>query len=223
MLHQTAFNSLPLRAIKPAGWLKDQLEIQASGFTGHLEEQWKDVGADNGWLGGQGESWERGPYYVDGLLPLAYLLEDESLIAKANRWVEWSLASQQENGMFGPARITSVNQDIDKDQDWWHYMIMLKVMMQHEEATGDERIIPFLTKFFTYVHSVIEEQPLRGWAKTRGPRCCCASRGCINERRSLSCCSLRIRSRNKPRTGAVFFMIFRSGARLKSGIGQPMS
>lgn len=168
MLHQTAFHSLPLRAIKPAGWLKDQLEIQASGFTGHLEEQWKDVGADNGWLGGQGESWERGPYYVDGLLPLAYLLEDESLIAKANRWVEWSLASQQENGMFGPARITSVNQDIDKDQDWWHYMIMLKVMMQHEEATGDERIIPFLTKFFTYVHSVIEEQPLRGWAKTRG-------------------------------------------------------
>ena len=93
------------------------------------------------------ESWERGPYYVDGLLPLAHLLEDETLIAKANRWIEWSLASQQENGMFGPARITSVNQDIDKEQDWWHYMIMLKVMMRHEEATGDERIIPFLTKF----------------------------------------------------------------------------
>ena len=130
LMHETAFNSLPLRAIKPSGWLKSQLEIQASGFTGHLEEQWKDVGDENGWLGGQGESWERGPYYVDGLLPLAHLLEDETLIAKANRWIEWSLASQQENGMFGPARITSVNQDIDKEQDWWHYMIMLKVMMR---------------------------------------------------------------------------------------------
>ncbi|MBP1894992.1 glycoside hydrolase family protein [Paenibacillus lactis] len=201
MLHETAFNSLPLGAIKPGGWLKDQLEIQASGFTGCLEEHWKDVGDDNGWLGGHGESWERGPYYVDGLLPLAYLLEDEALIGKANRWIEWSLASQRENGMFGPERITSVNQDIDKEQDWWHYMIMLKVMMQHEEATGDERIIPFLTKFFTYVHSVIEEQPLRGWAKARGAE--------------MLLCIVWL--------GAIFFMIFRSGEKWKSGIGQPMS
>lgn len=167
-LHSTAFENLPLGAIKPAGWLKNQLRIQADGLTGHLEEHWGDVGPDNGWIGGKGESWERGPYYLDGLLPLAYLLEDEVLIAKANRWVEWSFASQKENGSFGPERIETVNHDVEKDQDWWHFMIMLKVMMQYEEATGDDRVIPFLTKFFGYVHSAIESQPLRGWAKSRG-------------------------------------------------------
>lgn len=164
----TAFHTLPLGSILPEGWLKDQLRIQADGFTGHLEEHWPDVGPDNGWIGGKGESWERGPYYLDGLLPLAHLLQDERLIAKANRWIEWSLASQREDGFFGPDRIETVNHDVDKKQDWWHYTIMLKVLIQHQEATGDERVVPFLAKFFGYVREHIEVSPLRGWAKTRG-------------------------------------------------------
>lgn len=162
------FEALPLGSIKAEGWLYNQLRIQADGLTGHLEEHWADAGPNNGWIGGNGESWERGPYYLDGLLPLAYILGDERLITKANKWVEWSLASQQENGFFGPARIETVNGEVDKNQDWWHFMIMLKVMVQYEEATGDERIIPFLTKFFGYVRETIKEQPLRGWAESRG-------------------------------------------------------
>ncbi|CAM4063743.1 glycoside hydrolase family 127 protein [Paenibacillus alkaliterrae] len=162
------FGALPLGSIKAEGWLYNQLRIQADGLTGHLEENWADAGPNNGWIGGNGESWERGPYYVDGLLPLAYILGDERLIAKANRWVEWSLSSQRENGFFGPARIETVNSEVDKQHDWWHFMIMLKVMMQYEEATGDERIVPFLTKFLGYVRETIEEQPLKGWAESRG-------------------------------------------------------
>ncbi|WP_308637495.1 beta-L-arabinofuranosidase domain-containing protein [Paenibacillus silvisoli] len=166
---EAAFQALPLGAIKPAGWLRNQLRIQADGLTGHLEEHWGDVGPDNGWIGGKGESWERGPYYLDGLLPLAYLLEDEKLIAKAQRWIEWSLASQQENGNFGPeGMIQSVNWEINKQHDWWHYMIMLKVMTQYAEATGDARVVPFLTKYFRYVEGHIGANPLEGWAKARG-------------------------------------------------------
>jgi hypothetical protein len=136
------------------------LKIQANGLTGHLEEHWADVGADNGWIGGSGESWERGPYYLDGLVPLAYLLEDEKLIAKANKWIEWALSSQKTNGMFGPEKIETVNNDVNKEQDWWHYMIMFKVLMQHEEATDDERVIPFISKFLRYMRAHIEDQPL---------------------------------------------------------------
>lgn len=164
----TAFEALPLGKIKPAGWLRDQLRIQADGFTGHLEEHWADVGPDNGWIGGKGESWERGPYYVDGLLPLAYLLDDERLIAKAQRWVEWSLTHQREDGMFGSEHTVTYHANESMRQDWWHYMIMLKVMTQYEEVTGDPRVVPFLTNFFRYVRSHIEEQPLDEWAKARG-------------------------------------------------------
>ncbi|HEY1807971.1 MAG TPA: hypothetical protein VGG42_05370, partial [Acidobacteriaceae bacterium] len=62
-----AFFLLPLGSIQPHGWLLDQLRIQAAGLSGHLYEIWPDVGPNSGWLGGTGESWERGPYYLDGL------------------------------------------------------------------------------------------------------------------------------------------------------------
>ena len=48
------------------------------------------MGPRNGWLGGDGDVWERGPYWIDGLLPLAYILNDQALIDKVKPWVEWT-------------------------------------------------------------------------------------------------------------------------------------
>jgi uncharacterized protein len=157
-LLKTAFSELPLGSIEPEGWLKDQLKIQANGFTGKLGNYWDDVGPNSGWLGGSGESWERGPYYLDGLLPLAYLLKDETLIAKVQPWIEWSLASQREDGQFGPST----------NDDWWSRMVMLKVLMQYQEVTNDNRVIPFMLKYFQYQREHIEERPLTQWAEARG-------------------------------------------------------
>ena len=135
-LHVEAFAPLPLGAVRPGGWLKRQLQIQADGLTGHLDEFWADVGNNSGWLGGTGESWERGPYFVDGLVPLAYLLQDQRLIAKARPWIEWTLTHQDPDGRMGPA----------KNTDWWPNMVMLKALTQYQEATGDPRVVPFMQK-----------------------------------------------------------------------------
>jgi hypothetical protein len=116
------------------GWLERQLRIQAEGVTAVLGDYWPDLGSNNGWLGGDGESWERGPYYLDGLLPLAYLLQDANLLKKANAYIEWTLNSQQPNGQFGPKT----------NDDWWPRMVMLKCLAMHYEATGDERVLPFM-------------------------------------------------------------------------------
>lgn len=156
-LHQNAFNPLPLGAVKPEGWLHKQLEIQAAGLTGHLDEFWNDVGPNSGWLGGTGESWERGPYYLDGLLPLAYQLNDPTLKAKAQKWVDWTLTHQQADGQFGPT----------KNDDWWPRMVMLKVLTQYEEASGDPRVIPLMKKYFAYELRELPKRPLRDWGKYR--------------------------------------------------------
>ncbi len=156
-LRQNTFNPLPLGSIAPRGWLRQQLEIQAAGLTGHLDEFWKDVGSNSGWLGGTGESWERGPYYLDGLLPLAYQLNDKRLIAKAKPWVDWTLNHQRADGQIGPVA----------NDDWWPRMVMLKVLTQYEEATGDARVIPLMTKYFQYELKTLPERPLRDWGRYR--------------------------------------------------------
>jgi hypothetical protein len=156
-LAASAFYPLPLGSIQPAGWLRRQMEVQASGLGGHLDEIWADVGNNSGWLGGTGESWERGPYYVDGLVPLAYQLDDDGLKAKAQKFIDWTLTHQAESGMFGPTG----------NDDWWPRMVMLKALAQYEEATGDPRVIPALAKYFDYQLKTLPTRPLRDWGKFR--------------------------------------------------------
>jgi uncharacterized protein len=100
-LRALAFAPLPTGAVKPAGWLAHQLRAQADGLTGHLDEFWPSV-RDSAWVGGSGDAWERGPYWLDGLVPLAFQLADERLIAKARRWIDHILAHQHADGWLGP-------------------------------------------------------------------------------------------------------------------------
>ena len=65
--------------LKPSGWLRRQLEIQADGLCGNLDRVWPDV-SDSAWIGGSHEGWERVPYWLDGFIPLAYLLENDDMI-----------------------------------------------------------------------------------------------------------------------------------------------
>jgi hypothetical protein len=63
------------RRITPSGWLRRQLKIQAEGLDGCLDLIWPDV-RDSEWAGGSKEDWERLPYWLDGIIPLAVLLRD---------------------------------------------------------------------------------------------------------------------------------------------------
>ena len=152
-----AFRPLALGEIRPSGWLRRQLRLQADGLGGHLNEFWPDVGPNSGWLGGTGESWERGPYFLDGLIPLGVLLDDEALKAKAKRFVDWTLNHQSAEGMIGPA----------SNDDWWPRMVMVKALAQWYEATNDPRVIPVLSKYFRYQLSQLPARPLKEWGKFR--------------------------------------------------------
>ena len=65
--------------IKPQGWIRRQLEIELNGLGGNLDKMWPDV-RDSAWVGGDREGWERVPYWLDGFIPMAYLLENEDLL-----------------------------------------------------------------------------------------------------------------------------------------------
>jgi DUF1680 family protein len=138
----------------PKGWLLDQLRLQSQGLSGHLDEFWPDLGPNSAWLGGTGEGWERGPYFLDGLVPLAYLTRDATLIAKVHKWMDWALNNQRADGGLGPA----------KNTDWWPNYVMLKALTQFQEATGDPRVIPAMERYFAYQAAHLDERPLKEWA-----------------------------------------------------------
>ncbi len=162
------FMELPLGSVKPEGWLKEQLYKMKDGMTGHLDELYPEVmGPRNGWLGGDGDVWERGPYWIDGLVPLAYGLDDDALKAKVQPWIEWTLQSQTEDGYFGPSEDREPEAGLQRtnSRDWWPKMVVLKFMKQYYEATQDQRVIPFMTNYFKYQLQELPNTPLNNWTR----------------------------------------------------------
>lgn len=165
-LLQKTYIELPIGAIKAEGWMQEQLIRMKNGMTGNLDKIYEKVmGPRNGWLGGDGDVWERGPYWIDGLLPLAYLLDDDGLKEKVKPWIEWTLASQKPNGYFGPDTDRPYERGLQRSNahDWWPKMVMLKIMQQHYSATGDQRVINFMTQYFKYQLAELPKTPLGNW------------------------------------------------------------
>jgi len=155
------FEPLATGAIRPRGWLKQQLELQANGLSGHLDEFWPDI-RDSGWIGGDAEGWERAPYWLDGLVPLAYQLDDARLKKKVGRWMDYILTRQRKDGWLGP-----VGSKGYKDYDPWPRFVVLKAMAQYYEASGDARVVPAMQEFFRFLDKRLDKQPLFGWGEYR--------------------------------------------------------
>ncbi len=167
---RTMYTELRLGTIEPRGWLRDELERMTAGMTGQLDELYPEVlGPRNGWLGGDGDAWERGPYWIDGLYPLAVLTGSPELRAKAMKWIEWTLTSQREDGYIGPrpsAEPPAREQGLQRSpqEDWWPRMVMLKVLQQHHQATGDPRVIACLSRYFRHQLNELPRHPLGQWS-----------------------------------------------------------
>ncbi|MBQ2018301.1 MAG: glycoside hydrolase family 127 protein, partial [Alistipes sp.] len=165
-LVEAPYAQLPIGDIKPQGWLDEQMRIMLNGMTGNLDELYELVcGDNNAWLGGEGDAWERGPYWIDGALPMAYIMGDDALKAKALKWVEAILNSQKESGYFGPDTDRPYIYGMQRDNaaDWWPRMVALKILQQYYMATGDERVVDFMTKYFHYQLQELPKTPLGNW------------------------------------------------------------
>jgi hypothetical protein len=155
-----SYVQLPLGSIKAKGWLLKQLELQRDGATGHAEELYpeaENLGPNSDWLGGTGSGWERVPYYVKGLIALAYTLDDPALKERALKWITWTLDNQHADGSFGPPKM----------KDWWPRMPMMYALQSYYEATGDKKVIPFFTRYFKYQLESLDSLPLYEWSKSR--------------------------------------------------------
>jgi len=162
----TPLTKLPISAIQPDGWLHEQLKLSADGFTGHLPEisQWCKFDG-SGWTtpGGWGKfGWEEAPYWLKGFTDLGYVLRNPRIMAESKKWIDGILSSQRGNGYFG-------SEENFKTLDLWPNMAALYALRSHFEATGDPRILKFMTKYFHWVASLPREKILpKSWQHIRG-------------------------------------------------------
>ena len=164
------FVKLPIGSITPRGWLRGQLEREAAGMTGHLEEvsHWSRF-EGNAWADpkGKGHSgWEEAPYWLKGYGDLGYVLKDERIIKEARRWIEAILSSQDQTGWFGPRELLT---GVNGKPDLWPNMLALNVLQSYYEATRDERVLTFMTNYFRWERDAPAEGFLAGsWHTLRG-------------------------------------------------------
>ena len=151
------------KEIKPQGWLKRQLEIQAEGLSGNLHETWPDI-RDSAWIGGKREGWERVPYWLDGFIPLSYLLEDDEMIATVKKYIDAIVSAQQDDGWICPC-----NKEKRKKYDTWAIQLICKTLKVYYDCSGDERIPEVIYRVLKNYYESLKsgEIKLFGWGKFR--------------------------------------------------------
>jgi hypothetical protein len=150
-LSPSAFRKLPIGSIRPEGWVRRQLELEADGFTGRLTEisPWLKK-ENNAWLSMTGEGingWEEVPYWLKGFGDLGYVLKDKRIIDEAKIWVDAVIASQREDGYFGPKSNLTAN---DGKPDVWPNMVMLNALQTYYEYSGDKRVLNMMSRYFKW-------------------------------------------------------------------------
>lgn len=159
-LQPLAMQPLPLGEIRPLGWLQNQLRIQADGLSGHLDEFWPDI-KDSKWFGGEAEGWERAPYWLDGVIPLAFLLDDPVLMEKVTRYVDIIVTSQQKDGWLGPKPKQGDRADL------WSNILAMKMLVQYADARDDERVRKAIEMQLRNLDRLIDGRTLFSWAQFR--------------------------------------------------------
>lgn len=157
------WNFYTFNEIKPLGWLKRQLEIQAEGLSGNLDKIWPDI-KDSAWIGGSRDGWERVPYWLDGFIPLAYLLENEDMIARAKKYIDAIISYQREDGWICPC-----DNDKRATYDTWAVQLISKVLTVYYECSGDERIPDVIYKTLKNYYTLLKSGVIKlfDWGKFR--------------------------------------------------------
>ncbi len=151
------FAPLPLGAVKPCGWLEEQLEIQRKAVLETLDARFPGTDGASGWLGGNLKDEQSAVEALAGIAALGYTTGDETLMSLVAKFVRWTIENQFQSGDIGPAGL----------RDWWPKILMLRVLQMYFGATADREALKAMDKFLRYELSVLPEDPLMGLAVAR--------------------------------------------------------
>ncbi|MER7927361.1 RICIN domain-containing protein [Streptomyces sp. NPDC096057] len=138
-------------SITPRGWLAGQLRLQLAGLCGRYatRSHFLDL-TTSGWSHPDRDGWEELPYWLRGYVPLAIATGDAAALDQARVWIDAVLATQQDDGFFGPR---SLRTSLNGGPDFWPFLPLLQALRTYEQHTGDQRIVPFLVRFLRFMNA----------------------------------------------------------------------
>ncbi|MBN2295908.1 MAG: glycoside hydrolase family 127 protein [Pirellulales bacterium] len=151
-----SYKPLPPGAVRPEGWLLDWAKAAAGGITGDLDT--RTAVFEKGWTGedfkgvgvkphGMGWPVEQCAYWLDGLVRLAYILDDETLIQKAKSRLDPVVEGI--NKSKGDSMIHWMPKSaLDDYFNNWGCSHMGRALVAYYQATGDKRILHALVKVY---------------------------------------------------------------------------
>ncbi|MBB4688690.1 beta-L-arabinofuranosidase domain-containing protein [Amycolatopsis jiangsuensis] len=164
-LRPVPFQKLPPGAVRPRGWLSKHLDLQVHGLSGRYDEI-SDflVYEGNGWVDPANHAWEELPYWLRGLGDLGYVTGDKAVLDKAERWLHGIMATQAADGWFGPDELRT---SLEDGPDFWPGMPLLSALRSWQEYSGDDRVVPFMTRYFGFQNNQPAEVFNRSWGAFR--------------------------------------------------------
>ena len=159
MIRPLAFSPFSPAEITPQGWLYRQLRQQADSLAGNLDKLWPDI-RDSMWIGKERNDWERVPYWLDGFIPLAFLLDDGNMKARAATYINGILDRQCEDGWLCPTNNRY-------HYDTWAALLLCKVLAVWCDATNDSRAEEALYRCLKQFTTHIDGTTLHNWGAAR--------------------------------------------------------
>ncbi|MEV6272745.1 beta-L-arabinofuranosidase domain-containing protein [Kribbella sp. NPDC051936] len=164
-LRPVPFQKLPPGAIEARGWLAQQLDLQVNGLCGRYDEISDFLTYEgNGWVDPAQGAWEELPYWLRGFGDLGYVTGDTGVLTRMQRWMDGILATQAPDGWFGPERLRT---SLENGPDFWPGMPLLAAFRSWYEYSGDERVIPFMTKYLGFQNTQPADVFNRSWGAFR--------------------------------------------------------
>lgn len=176
------FQSLPFGAIKPKGWLKEQMQKDVDGFVGNLDlivpdlindpiystsrlqkhSKVKDLGniKEGDVAGDEQYKWwnsETQSNWWDGYLRNVFLLEDKKGIEKVKKYVENILATQDEDGYIGIYDKELRYNFSSENGELWSKASLYRGLLAYYEYTKDENVFTAVKRA---VENVMENYPV---------------------------------------------------------------
>ena len=160
------YSPLPVGSVTPTGWLLTQLQLQADGLSGHLAQFWPDV-QKSVWIGGGGDGGlhERTPYWLNGIVPLAFLLRNANATGLNHHVGIWKAPSPTSSIAINASRTRPADVDCGA-----HLSAVVHPLGVDDEEEDDEHVVSLtvravdvLSQVHCYISYILSHQADDGW------------------------------------------------------------